>query len=397
MSAAPTAGRCGGLVGRCADSCRRLLVWQQISRHPADPRQALLAAATHTQQITSATETLTVLHSGAANSTTTGTIRIRLKPTLLISGNLSTTAAGTSTQVKVIVADTAIYLNEASLTSQVGKPWVQIDLSTLSALAGTGGAGLAQLFHSLETNSFTNRAQLFTVAKNARVVGKQTVDGVSTTDYAGSFIAADGLKALPADFREALAPELQALGNSTVYFHEWIDGQDRLRKMTAVETLNGDTVNTTINITAINQPVSITLPPASQTFTLQGGRPASAKSGNGGLGGKVVPAPPGFAPSQAAAVPNGPIGATDFNQIMGGGIRPPAFILCAATTSPTTAPATVTVSRCSCSSSPPQRTRPSSRRALCLSHRASRKPIPSSPELSTTTRRPPSRACTTMA
>lgn len=89
--------------------------------------------------------------------------------------------------------------------------------------------------------------------------------------------------------------------------------------MTEVETLNGDTVNTTINITAINQPVSITLPPASQTFTLQGGRPASAKSGNGGLGGKVVPAPPGFAPSQAAAVPNGPIGATDFNQIMGGG------------------------------------------------------------------------------
>ena len=32
-------------------------------------------------------------------------------------------------------------------------------------------------------------------------------------------------------------------------------------------TLNGNTISTTINITAINQPVSIMLPPASQTGT----------------------------------------------------------------------------------------------------------------------------------
>jgi hypothetical protein len=142
---------------------------------------------------------------------------------------------------------------------------------------------------------------------------------VSTTEYAGSFTAPEGLKALPRSLRQALAPGLRALGNSTIHFREWIDGQHHLRKMTEVETLNGDTINTTINITAINQPINITLPPGSQTFTLQGGGAVSRKSGNGGLGAKIVPAPTGFALSSAADVHNGPMNAADFNQAMGGG------------------------------------------------------------------------------
>jgi hypothetical protein len=282
---------------------------------PLTPRQALLTAATHARQVTSATETLTVQDSGTSSSTTTGIIRIRRKPTLLISGNLNTTASGTNTQIGEIVTGTAIYVHQASLASQVGKPWVQIDLS---ALAGAGGAGLAQLFHSLESNNFANQAQLFALVKSVRVVGSQTVDGVPTTEYAGSSNAASLGEALPAGLRQALAPGLQALGNSAIYFHEWIDGQHHLRKMTEVETLNGETINTTINLTAINQPVSITLPPASQTFILQGTSPVSGKSGKGPLSAKVVAAPSGFVLSQAAGVHNGPMSAADFNQTIGG-------------------------------------------------------------------------------
>jgi hypothetical protein len=283
------------------------------------PRQELLAAAAQTRQVTSATETLTVHHSGASTSTTTELIRFRLKPTLLAGGDIDTRAGGTHTRVKMIITGSDIYFHESSLASQVGKPWVKISLSALSTLGGTAGAGLVQMVHGLESNNFTNQAQLFTVAKNVRVVGKQTVDGVSTTEYAGSFTAAEGLKALPVSFRQALAPGLQALGNSTIYFREWIDGQHHPRKVTEIGTLNGDTINTTINITAINQPVDVTLPPASQTFTLQGSGPVSRTSGNGGLGAKVVPAPSGFALSQATDVHNGPVSAAKFNQIMGGG------------------------------------------------------------------------------
>jgi hypothetical protein len=305
------------LVAACSAGGGSAVSGGSASR-PLTPRQALLAAATQAQQITSATETLTVQQTGASSSTTTGIIQFRLKPTLLISGNLDATATGTSDRVKMILTSAAIYFGEASLTSQFGKQWVKIDLS---ALTGTSGAGLAQLVQSLQSNNFANQAQLFTVAKDAHLVGEQMVDGVSTTEYAGSFKAADGLKALPASFRQALAPALQALGNSTVHFHEWIDGQHHLRKVTDVETLNGDTVNTTINITAINQPVSITLPPASQTFTLQPGSAGTGTSATGGLGAKVVPAPSGFALSQAADANNGPISAADFNQNIGPAFR----------------------------------------------------------------------------
>jgi hypothetical protein len=289
------------------------------AKSPLTPRQALQTAAIEAQQITSASAAVAFTDSGASSPAITGTIQIRLKPTFLASENLKATAAGSSTQINVIVTGTAVYVKEASLATQLGKPWLKVDLSTLSTLSGTSGAGLAQLYQSLQSNNFAKQAQLVTVAKNVRVVGTQTVDGVTTTEYAGSFTAADGLKALPAGFRQALAPELQALGNSTIYFREWIDGQHHLRKITEVETVNGNTVNTTVNITAINQAVHITLPPASQTFLYQGSAPVSGNSFNGDLGAKVVPAPPGFALSQDSHEHSGPMNAAGFNRYMGSG------------------------------------------------------------------------------
>jgi hypothetical protein len=96
------------------------------------------------------------------------------------------------------------------------------------------------------------------------------ISGVSTTEYAGTVKAAAALKAIPASLRQALASELQALGNTTIHFREWIDGQHHLRKMVVTENLNGDTIDTTINVTAVNQPVSITLrrPPVRACTTM---------------------------------------------------------------------------------------------------------------------------------
>jgi hypothetical protein len=234
---------------------------------PLSPRQALLAAASHAQQVTSASETLTVRDSGAQNTTTTGAIQFQRKPALQASETLNTTVSGKNTQIKVILTGTAIYLHEAALAGQLGKPWLRLDLS---ALNGTALASISQLVHGLQGNDFANQTQLLAVAKNVHVVGTQTIDGVATTEYAGSVRATEALKALPASFRKAMAPELQVLGNGTISFHVWIDGQHHTRKITEVETVNGETINTTVDITAINQPVRIALPPASQTVTPPG-------------------------------------------------------------------------------------------------------------------------------
>jgi hypothetical protein len=120
------------------------------------------------------------------------------------------------------------------------------------------------------SSNLRDQTELLTVAANTRVAGRQTIGGVSTTEYACSINAAEAQKTLPAGLRKALAPQLQPLGNNTISFHIWIDGQNDVRKYTDVVTANGETVRATATITALNQPVHITPPPASQTATLPG-------------------------------------------------------------------------------------------------------------------------------
>jgi hypothetical protein len=232
------------------------------------PREALLAAASHTQKVTSAVETLNVKVSGTQSLSTSGTVQVQLKPAPLIGANLNIAEAGKTTPLKEVLTGHAIYFSAPALTGQIsGKPWVKIPLS---ALKGTAAASFGQLFHSLQSDNFANQTELLTVAKNAHIVGKQTVDGTSTTEYAGSFKAGQALKALPASFRSALSPELAALGNTTINFHVWIDSQNHVRKMIEAESINGENVNTTVKINSINQPVHVAVPPAGQTAPMPG-------------------------------------------------------------------------------------------------------------------------------
>ena len=233
------------------------------------PRQALSLAASQNQHLTSAVETLSVKVTGPQSATTTGTILIQRKPSFEASANLSAGVAGRKIQIKEVLTGQAIYLSAPGLTGQLTKkPWVKIPLSALQR--SPAGASFAQLFHSLQSNNFTNQTEMFTVAKNARLIGKQTVNGVPTTEYAGSFTASQALKALSASFRKAMSSFLRVLGNATINFHIWIDGQNHVRRLTETENVNGATVNTTVNITGINQPVHIVVPPASQTSQIPG-------------------------------------------------------------------------------------------------------------------------------
>ena len=235
---------------------------------PLTPGQAMLAAAIQAHKVTSATETVTIQDSGIQNTTTTATAQFRRTPTLQLSENLHLALAGKSTPIKLILTGTAIYVHEPSLARQIGKPWLEVHLAALNK---SPGAFIAQMVHSLQSNNFVNQVQVLAVVKNVRVAGKQTVHGVPTTEYAGSFHAAQALGALGPGFRKAMAPAFQVLGNRTVTFHAWVDGRHQLQKMTERLTINSETISTTINITAINQPVQITLPPANQTFTPPGG------------------------------------------------------------------------------------------------------------------------------
>lgn len=227
------------------------------------PSQALRAAATQEQRITSGTYTISLRESGATNLTSRATATFRLKPALAVSENERETASGKTTEVKVVVTGTALYFDEPALSAQLGKPWVEIKLARLK---GTPLAYLTQLIQEAETNAYGKQAWLFSVAKNAHAVGTQTVGHVRATEYAGSFREAAAQAALPAAARKFAASVTQAPGSSVITFRAWIDAQHRLRKVTEVVTYNGSTINTTVTYSSINQPVTITPPAASQTI-----------------------------------------------------------------------------------------------------------------------------------
>jgi hypothetical protein len=222
-------------------------------------KAALLTAATQSQQINSAVTTLHVKVTGAQASTETGTIQYQLKPSLLMGEDMKIAAEGGNTEIKLIATGTDVYFSEPGLSSK----WTQLKLSALTGPS----ASFAQLVQSMQSNNFTNQTQLFTAAKDARVVGTATIGGVPTTEYAGSFRASDGLNALSPSVRKILGPQLQKLGNSVISFQEWIDAQHQVRQVVEDETVQGHAITTTMNVTGINQPVQIAVPAASEITT----------------------------------------------------------------------------------------------------------------------------------
>jgi hypothetical protein len=61
-----------------------------------------------------------------------------------------------------------------------------------------------------------------------------------------------------------------------IRFNAWIGAEHEVRRVTEVETVSGETVHSTINVTSVNRPVHLTPPPASQTVT-------PTKNGRGGM------------------------------------------------------------------------------------------------------------------
>jgi hypothetical protein len=228
---------------------------------PLTARQALTVAVSQSQQVRSLAETLNVQVAGTTSGSTTGTIQLQLKPTLLIGAVIHVIADGQQTPVQEILTSKAIYLKIASLSGVTGKPWVKVDLSALSS---GQGAAFGQLLQNLQNSNPLSQIRLLTVAKNLRAVGTQVVDGVQTTEYTGSYAASAALADMSPSLRTALGSYLKTLGSSTLRFRVWIDAQHQLRKVVDVVTVAGQTVTTTVNITAINQSVNVTLPPASQ-------------------------------------------------------------------------------------------------------------------------------------
>jgi hypothetical protein len=245
------------------------------SAKPMSPHQAISLAADQSRRITSASSTMTIKVAGATNVTTTGSMQMRLKPTLLASAKLNISASGQTIPIREIVGSKAIYMKIPGLARMTGRPWLKIPLTKLS---GKLGASLGQLLQNLQNSNPLDQTKILAVSKDARVTGTEVIGGVRTTKYSGSYSASAALASLSPQLRKLMAPALKTV-TGDVRFTVWIDAQHQVRRVAETENVSGETVHTLINVTAINQPVQITLPPSSQVATIPHGLLNSGTNG----------------------------------------------------------------------------------------------------------------------
>ena len=75
-------------------------------------------------------------------------------------------------------------------------------------------------------------AKMLTASKDVHSVGKETVGGVSTTHYTGTFTLQDALAKLGTDSAPRHRRSIGQTGFDKMTFDIWIDGQQLPRKMT---------------------------------------------------------------------------------------------------------------------------------------------------------------------
>ncbi|HEX9031040.1 MAG TPA: hypothetical protein VF834_04300 [Streptosporangiaceae bacterium] len=222
---------------------------------PMSASKAITLAADATQKIRSLTANFDV---SVVTGHVTATMQMQLKPTYLIDMNLSVTPPGqAATNLEEILTPKALFLKDPQLSQRLGKPWLEISMATLSSRSGVN---FTQLLQNLENTNPENQVKFFTASKDVHVVGQQTIGGVATTEYAGSYTPAAAIKQLPAGLHKLLAPVLKLLGSNPVQFHVWIDGHHLTRKAVINETIAGQSAVTTYTITSVNQPVHVTYP-----------------------------------------------------------------------------------------------------------------------------------------
>jgi hypothetical protein len=220
-------------------------------------QQALLAASAAAQQVNTAVTTMNVKITGSQPGSQRTTLQYQRKPSVLMSEDTHIVAQGGTTDIKMILTGTDVYFSEPGLSAT----WTKLKRSSLS---GPAAASFGKLIQTMQSSDPANQLQMLAAAKDVHEAGTQTIDGAQTTEYDGSIRASDALKALSPSVRAILGPQLQTLGDSVISFREWIDGQHHVRRVIENETVKGNNLTTTMNITGIDQPVKITLPADSQ-------------------------------------------------------------------------------------------------------------------------------------
>lgn len=164
----------------------------------------------------------------------------------------------------ILLGDT-LYLKLDALRTLAGntKPWIKVDLKEASA---QGGFNLQELLAQAQQYDLANSVKMLTTSDDVKAVGTETVGGVETTHYSGTFPVEEAVKQLPAEVQDKARGEFAKLKD--MKFDAWIDAQGLPRKITMNGAADQGTFGTTLQFRAFNEPVNISEPPADQVGEL---------------------------------------------------------------------------------------------------------------------------------
>jgi hypothetical protein len=228
--------------------------------------RALALAAAASDQVKSLTANVTAHSTGQSSGSLTGTVKIQLKPTTAVGTVFKVKAAkARAVELDEILTDKQIYFKDPAFTKATGKAWVEADISELSTKVGVS---LGSLLQNLESADPLDQTKLFTASKNAHVVGTTMLNGISTTEYAGTYEPKVALAELSPKLRKVIGPTLRTIGSNPVQFEVWIDAKHVIRRAIDTNNVHGEVVTTTLDVTSVNKPVHVVLPPVTEVAPL---------------------------------------------------------------------------------------------------------------------------------
>ncbi|MGW3311721.1 DUF1396 domain-containing protein [Streptomyces sp. NPDC001073] len=233
------------------------------------PAAAVAAAAKKTEDITS------LRYRMAGEMPGEGTIRaeaaMTTEPQAMTMKMTSSTSGGT---VQLRIVGKALYINGGPETAKElgGKSWVKLDMS---ALGGVGNDLTANAAGAAEADKNPAAETAFLAgAKDVKKVGTETVDGVRTTHYAGRVTLADVRAAAKSEDkatgerRERSVEQYERMGVDAITMDMWVDGEKHAKRFRMRGQGDKGPLDMTVTFLDLNQPVTVTAPPAKDTTDL---------------------------------------------------------------------------------------------------------------------------------
>ncbi|MBX6766451.1 MAG: LppX_LprAFG lipoprotein [Actinomadura rubrobrunea] len=237
--------------------------------------QVLGKAAEKTGQTGTFKATLSMqMNSPQGQVSADGEMQYRTKPDVAYAMKFSRMSVGGQSLggMEQVLVDRTIYMKMPMLSQLAGqagggagqlaaKPWLKISLSELGQKSGVNFEQLLDQSRQLDP---VQNTKLLTASKDVREVGKETVDGVQTTHYTGTYRMADAMAKLSPEMQEAYRKAMAGSGMETMSFDLWVDKDQLPRKMTMKGGQSGQEMTVTSTFRDFGKPVQITAPPADQ-------------------------------------------------------------------------------------------------------------------------------------